>query len=234
MNRSALCVVFDLDDTLYLEKDYVKSGFHAVGDWCKENLGLDDVQKSAQSLFDQGQRGNIFDAVLKQGHAKQVRETAAVLVQVYREHAPKIAMPQDAVTCLAQLRGQVRLGLLTDGHPVSQRAKISSLGLQEVFDEIVITGDWGTEFYKPNPRAFRQFETDRSSLRFVYVADNPAKDFLAPRQLGWDAIRVNRPASLHHDRRCPPENVVCEVNDLSSVADLCLSFSNSSLKTKDI
>ncbi len=29
-------VVFDLDDTLYREYDYVKSGFHAVADYLEE------------------------------------------------------------------------------------------------------------------------------------------------------------------------------------------------------
>ena len=31
MNRLVDVVVFDLDDTLYLERDYVRSGFRAVG-----------------------------------------------------------------------------------------------------------------------------------------------------------------------------------------------------------
>ena len=30
---SVRCVVFDVDDTLYLERDYVRSGFHAVAQW---------------------------------------------------------------------------------------------------------------------------------------------------------------------------------------------------------
>ena len=33
-------VVFDLDDTLYSETDYVKSGFVAVGDELKRRYGI--------------------------------------------------------------------------------------------------------------------------------------------------------------------------------------------------
>jgi hypothetical protein len=31
------------------------------------------------------------------------------------------------------------------------------------------------------------------------VADNPAKDFVAPHRLGWRTVRVRRPDSLHAD-----------------------------------
>ena len=35
--------------------------------------------------------------------------------------------------------------------------------------------------------------------RFVYVGDNPAKDFVAPRALGWRTVRVRRHGQLHHE-----------------------------------
>ena len=37
-----LCVVFDIDDTLYLERDYVLSGFAAVGPWARDWLAIPD------------------------------------------------------------------------------------------------------------------------------------------------------------------------------------------------
>jgi putative hydrolase of the HAD superfamily len=233
MSKKDLCVVFDLDDTLYLERDYVHSGFQAVGAWCEDKLKLFGVQERAQSLFDQGKRTFIFDTVLEQIHAERIDETVTMLIRVYREHTPKITMSSDAVDCLAKLYGHVHLGLLTDGHSTSQRAKIAALGLQHVFDEIVVTGDWGAEFYKPNPRGFRHLEAQLSSSRFIYVADNPIKDFLAPAQLQWGAIRVNRPDSLHHKCPCPPEMSNCEVADLTSVVDYCFNLSNVSPKYKD-
>jgi len=33
-------LVFDLDDTLFPERDFVLSGFQAVGDWLETNLSL--------------------------------------------------------------------------------------------------------------------------------------------------------------------------------------------------
>ena len=43
--------VFDVDDTLYLERDYVRSGFHAVATWAEETLDVTGVFDTAWGLF---------------------------------------------------------------------------------------------------------------------------------------------------------------------------------------
>ena len=37
---SAPVVIFDLDDTLYAERDYALSGFRAAGRWARDALGV--------------------------------------------------------------------------------------------------------------------------------------------------------------------------------------------------
>jgi putative hydrolase of the HAD superfamily len=222
MDKQNVCVVFDLDDTLFLERDYARSGFRAVGEWCAEHLRLEGMQEQAQTLFDLGRRGDIFNEALDRlgiaGHAKMIPD----MVRIYREHVPQIALPTDAVECLTRLQGRVYLGLLTDGNPTSQWAKIDALGLRDSFDMIVVTGDWGVEFFKPHVRGYQFLESHLNECygRFIYVADNPLKDFFAPRTLGWNAIRVRRPASLHQDLECSAELACFEVSDLKSVPDL--------------
>jgi len=222
MDKKNVCVVFDLDDTLYLERDYARSGFHAVGAWCAERRGLKGIQHQAQALFDQGRRGDIFDAVLEPLGVESETGTVSDMVRIYREHTPHIKLLPDALECLKRLEGRVYLGLLTDGNPVSQRAKIEALGLQSRFDVTVITGEWGTEFFKPHVRGYQYLESqlDMCRNRFVYVADNPSKDFFAPHTLGWNAIRVRRPAGLHEHQECSPEMARFEVSNLETVPDL--------------
>jgi putative hydrolase of the HAD superfamily len=222
MNKQNVCVVFDLDDTLYLERDYVRSGFRAVGIWCAERLGLEGVQEQAQALFDQGRRGDIFDAALDRLGVGRDAETVSTMVQIYRHHAPHINLLPDVVKCLARLQDRAYLGLLTDGNAVSQWAKIDALGLRGRFDTTVITGEWGIEFFKPHVRGYRYLESQLGMCRgrFVYVADNPIKDFSAPYTLGWNAIRVRRPASLHEHLKCSSGLACSEVSDLESVPDL--------------
>jgi putative hydrolase of the HAD superfamily len=38
----------------------------------------------------------------------------------------------------------------------------------------------------------------------AYVADNPAKDFLAPNSLGWRSIQYLRTNQTHTDKPAPP------------------------------
>ncbi len=222
MDKKNVCVVFDLDDTLYLERDYVRSGFRVVGEWCAERLGLEGVQEQAQALFDQGRRGDIFDAALDRLGVGRDAGTVSTMVRIYREHAPQIKLLPDAVECLARLQDRVYLGLLTDGNPVSQWAKIDALGLRDRFDTTVVTGEWGIEFSKPHVRGYRHLESQSGTCsgRFVYVADNPSKDFLAPRTLGWNGIRVRRPAGLHEHQGCSSDLARFEVSNLEPVPDL--------------
>jgi putative hydrolase of the HAD superfamily len=208
-------VVLDVDDTLYLERDYVRSGFEAVGDWCRDEWGVHDVGERAWELFLGGRRRTtLADALAASGKRTTDAELQRV-VDVYRSHAPRIAAADDAREFLLRHVGQVRLGVITDGPAVSQRAKCHALGLDQIADPIVITADLGTA--KPDLSVYRLVE-DRWALygaEMVYVADNPAKDFHAPIELGWHSVRVRRGGSLHFDVATPEG--VTEVGDLSEI-----------------
>ena len=39
-------LVLDIDDTLYLERDYVRSGFKCVGEWVNDRLGLSEFSET--------------------------------------------------------------------------------------------------------------------------------------------------------------------------------------------
>jgi putative hydrolase of the HAD superfamily len=222
MDKKNVCVVFDLDDTLYLERDYVASGFRAVGKWCAEQFAIEGIEEQVRALFAEGRRGDIFNVALKELGVESDPGMLLEMVRVYREHSPHIKLLPDSLRCLARLKDRVYLGLLTDGNPLSQRAKIVSLRLQSYFDATVITGDWGTQFFKPHVRGYQYLESklDMCRNRFVYVADNPSKDFFAPRTLGWNAIRVRRPSGLHEHQECSPGMVRVEVPSLEKIPEL--------------
>ena len=222
MGKKNICVVFDMDDTLYLERDYAYSGFRAVGKWSAEQMGLNGVQEQAQELFDQGRRGDIFDATLERLGIVCDGKTISAMVRVYREHIPRIELLPDTLECLARLQEEVYLALLTDGSAISQWAKIDALGLRKQFCAIAVTGDWGIEYSKPHLKGYEYLESQVRPCHghFVYVADNPSKDFYAPQTLGWNAIRVRRPAGLHVHKECSPDLVRFEATDLGSVPDL--------------
>ncbi len=213
------CVVFDVDDTLYLERDYVRSGFRAVSDRVRDLLGHEDFFVRAWAGFERGERGSVFDRVLA-GYGVAPDGIVAELVGVYREHRPEITLLPDARACLERLRGRYRLAGVTGGPAKSQRAKVEALGLARWLDPVVLTAELGVGFAKPSPRAFAVVEetTGAAGAACVYVADNPATDFAGPAALGWRTIRVRRPGGLHAG--VDGSGVDAEIPDLSRLEEL--------------
>jgi putative hydrolase of the HAD superfamily len=189
--------VLDIDDTLYLERDYVRSGFCAVGRWFAENRNIEDFFEHAWTLFESGARGNIFDTVLEDLGVFD-KELVTHLVHLYRSHHPNISFQADAMEFLRR-HNRDDFAIITDGYSNAQWAKIRALNLEQYMDKIIVTDDWGKEFWKPNPKAYILAQGRRSPKECVYIADNPLKDFEAPAKLGWaPSVRIRRKESLHY------------------------------------
>jgi putative hydrolase of the HAD superfamily len=147
-------VAFDLDDTLYPEREFVHSGFMAVAQHL-DDLGVIDAESffnTAAGLFAAGARGNIFDLALEKlalvFPAARVKE----LVRVYREHPPQIRPFADSVRLLQPLKANgVILALISDGPHPTQQNKLRALGLEAWFDHLVFTGAQGEDWGKPSP-----------------------------------------------------------------------------------
>jgi putative hydrolase of the HAD superfamily len=199
---TARCIVFDVDDTLYLERDYARSGFAAVGALVRTRWSVPDFGDRAWRLFEAGSRGDIFDRALAECGVAGGSDVVADLVACYRAHRPEIRLHDDALACLDRLAGRVRLAGLTDGPAESQRAKVAALELPRWLSPIVITAELGTGLGKPDPAGFRLIEeaTGIGGAECLYVGDNPLKDFVAPRRLGWQTVRIRRPGGLHASR----------------------------------
>jgi putative hydrolase of the HAD superfamily len=199
ISRIAPVVVFDLDDTLYLERDYVRSGFHAVArEIEKRRPGLADRAFAILCAdFAKGVRVDSFDRLLPALPAIADAIDVDEMIGIYRNHAPDIVPIPSAEPTLAALKSRgARCALLTDGRICQQRAKLTALGLEPWF-ECVIVNDTRDRF-KPDVRSFLQVarELDAPESQHWYVADNPGKDFIAPRQLGWQSIRLRCPGQL--------------------------------------
>lgn len=216
-----LCLVLDIDDTLYLERDYVQSGFRAVGDWSEARLEISGFAERACELFQLGHRGDIFNRTLAKHGYEADQSVIAEMVSVYRNHTPRISLLPDAVEFLNHFRGKAALGVISDGALASQQRKVQALGLDRMVDVITLTGEWGARFAKPHQRAFEYVQSRLGGEgAFVYIADNPAKDFIAPRRMGWSTARVRRAGGLHFlsqaDRDAEAD---IQVDDLRSLID---------------
>ncbi len=200
----ALHLVFDLDDTLYPERDFAIGGFRAAARMAAEKYGLaegasETLASHMTELLDTGHLGRLFPLALASVRGDHTPHDLADFVAAYRAHDPEIDLFPDARRTLALYSEHGTLGLITDGTAAVQRSKVAALGIAAHFKSIVYTDALGGRtFSKPHPRAY---EVTAAALgkpgdRFVYIGDNPAKDFAAPNALGWTTIMVHRPEVL--------------------------------------
>jgi len=129
------------------------------------------------------------------------RLTVAELVSVYQHHLPAISILPGAEALIQDLRLRgIPLGLISDGPVVGQSAKLKALGADRLLEIVILTDNWGTEYRKPHDRAFITMEQCMSGARrLVYIADNPAKDFVTAKRRGWGTIRIRLDGQLHRD-----------------------------------
>ena len=217
-------LVFDLDDTLYLERDFACSGFTAVETHLSDKYGNRVTHGTCWGLFVEGARGKIFDLALESFGIEATPSLLDELVQVYRSHPPQIRLCPDACRFLASDRR--RRAIITDGPADMQRSKIAALGIEESFDCIIPTGELAKGMGKPHPMAFEQIMQWSGELgeMHVYIADNPAKDFIAPRALDWRTVQIDRVGRIHSpDATSSEQGAELRINtfdDLSKAIEL--------------
>lgn len=218
MMPDSLIVVFDVDDTLYLERTYVRSGFQAVDKWFVSTYGIDGLFEYLWSLFSAGTRGNVFDQGLARLGITPNRGLIESMVEIYRGHQPEIELTADALRSLETLSASHALAALTDGPVLSQNAKVRALDLRRWMNPIIVTGELGPGRGKPSTYGFELIQQRHGvSRRYVYVADNPTKDFAGPKALGWATVRVRRSEGLHKALPSGPD-VDFEFADLTQLA----------------
>ncbi|MCH5222342.1 MAG: HAD family hydrolase [Muribaculaceae bacterium] len=181
------CVVFDLDDTLYKEIEYVKSAFRYISDQLQGTTTHTQIYDTLWGAFSSGE--NPFDHLEERFHFNtHIRQ----YLDWYRKHMPDISLPTTSSLLLKHLKSEgAILGIITDGRSITQRNKIKALGLYDFFDNdnIIISEEFGSE--KPSEANYLYFKNKYPHVTsFTYVADNPEKDFIAPKRLGWATIQL--------------------------------------------
>lgn len=197
-------IIFDLDDTLFPECEYVLSGFRAVGAWVEEKHAIQGFSPVAEDFFRKGERGNIFNLTLHKLGALGAEQLVPDMVKVYREHKPDITLFEDARWALEYFGPSKKLGIITDGYLVTQKNKVSALKIEGCFDIIIYTDEFGREHWKPSETPYRKVMERLSCAgnECAYIADNPGKDFVTARALGWMTVRILR-TSGEYSRHVP-------------------------------
>jgi HAD superfamily hydrolase (TIGR01549 family) len=204
-------VIFDLDDTLYPEKQYVRSGYKAVA----KLLGNEKLADKMWDYFEVGKPA-IDELLTELGCMGKKAEC----LEAYREHEPEISLYDGVAELIHGIKEKgIKVGIITDGRTSGQKKKICALGLDKLVDDIIITDELGgVQFRKPCDISFRILQCGWKIPfeQIVYVGDNADKDFHAPRQLGMKWIHYMNEDGIYFGSSSKTDNVVRCVKELAA------------------
>lgn len=214
-------VLFDMDDTLFPEIDFVESGYRTVASIFGDRFRIppDELFNRMRGVFRDGDRGSVFDEALGMFGPDVVEDA----VRQYRAHSPDIRLTAEARDAFFLLK--LPVAVVTDGWAEVQRNKAKALGLLDRMPVVLTDLLGGRSGWKPSPaglvRACELLGVKPESC--VYVGDNPHKDFVAARAAGMRSVRYKARFQLHLS--CEPrtgEGADAEIRDLRTLHDQVL------------
>ncbi len=195
-------VIFDVDDTLYLEMDYIRSGFRLLTEYL-HSLNIPAVLEDFVACF-QTNAGDAIDLYLHRigAYNKSLHQS---LLSIHRAHIPNI-QPFDYVEeLLLWLKEKgLRLGVISDGTALAQNNKLMGLKLHHYFDDIVFSDALGgPHCRKPCDVSFRYIQKQMNIPfeNMLYIGDNLDKDFYPVTHLGMQGIQYWNEKGVYYGKK---------------------------------
>jgi putative hydrolase of the HAD superfamily len=126
-----------------------------------------------------------FGHVLSDQGRTSDRLTAMLVTQLYRSLTrERFGLYSDTFWTLTDFRKGYRLGLVTDAQRLYACPELRSLRIEEFFDAVVISSDYG--FRKPDPRLFHiaLAALDSTPEETVYIGNKYETDLLGAKRAG--------------------------------------------------
>ncbi|MDW6005538.1 pyrimidine 5'-nucleotidase [Vibrio mangrovi] len=213
-------ILFDADETLFHFDGFsgLKRMFSSFGvDFTPEDFS--QYQEKNQALWRDYQDGKIDAATLKHQRfaswaERLSRTTEELNLSFFQVMAEISTLLPGARALLEQLRGQVQLGIITNGFIDLQSHRLEKHGLTNYFSQVTVSEQIGAA--KPDPAIFaythQQIGYPEKS-RVLMVGDNPLADIQGGHQYGFTTCWLNVA------KQPVPENVVCHY-EIQSLTEL--------------
>ncbi len=221
--KEALCkhFVFDLDDTLFPEIDWVKSALKHCAEIISERYSIDSekVYTSFIKGLNERGRGQVFYKSLVQLGVPDPEEVKQYLIYRYRTHKPQLELPPEVRETLLELKARgCKLGIITDGVLSAQMNKVEALGLNRIMDAVLYTEVLGYESRKPSVLPFQVMKFWLGEGEFYYIGDNPERDFTGANIAEYHTVMLKSPKKVHRLTSLPianlPEKQIDRFEDL--------------------
>ena len=228
-------ILIDLDDTIVMYSGVGDEVWESLcGDYARDHEAVDAealyqaVSGSRRWFWADQQRHewgrwHPFEARRKivaralEGLGLPYDPDAETLADTFTDLREKAVRPfPRAVETLRELRQcRVKLGLVTNGMGDTQRGKIERFGLAELFDAILIEGEFGVG--KPDARVYLELlgQLDASPSEAWCVGDNLEWEVAAPQRLGIYSIwHDHRAEGLPDSSIIQPDRIINRISEL--------------------
>jgi len=183
---SVRAVCFDLDGTLFDDRQYARAGLVSAAAELRRRAGVDLTAEFLQAYFRDSHREATFDVVLSA--AGLADDYVPALVTAYHDNDAALVPYPDAAETLERLGSDYRIGVITGG--TNGREKLSRLGLDGYVDECIVTAEREDSKRSPEPFAEMAERFGVANESIAFVGDRPGLDFPQPNQLGMPTVRV--------------------------------------------
>jgi putative hydrolase of the HAD superfamily len=190
-------VLFDVDNVLYGSSHQVEMARRAaIEAMVSAGLGLpiDDAFSKLEDIVSKyGSNFNKhYDMLVGEGKDKH-KIIAAGIVAYHNTKRTYLKPYDDTVPTIERIKNSgYRVGVISDGLAIKQWEKLIRLGLQNIFDTVVVSEEVGVE--KPDIKIFEtacaQLETEPENC--MYIGDRLDSDILGANKAGMVSVRLLR------------------------------------------
>ena len=213
-------VFFDVDDTLVDYDSAARASFRSIlgeqGDYDRfRSMEHYERYLDGTLSFSEMREQRMADYLTLIDHAGDPVELER---QRYDGLAEHYRLFDDALPCVDALKERgLRVGLITNNDSVHQRGKIAKVGLEGLFDAVVISGEVGVA--KPAPQIFTHACTliDVDPADAMHVGDNRVADAEGAVGAGLHGVWLDRRGE--HDGRPLGFTVISSLRELTELLD---------------
>jgi putative hydrolase of the HAD superfamily len=215
-------MLFDLDDTLYPLRSFVRSGFVACARYLDREMGFNprETLTILQTASAGPERGRELQACT--AHFGLPGTMVSVLIDVIRQHKPALRLPEASGDVLRSLRDGWRLGIVTNGLHEIQARKVGALALAPLLDTIVYANSIGDGRGKPEPEPFLEAvrRLGVTVERTVFVGNDLGCDVFGADRVGMRTVHLRRSLPTSGPTRvCTPDATIKSLRELRTIGD---------------
>jgi len=188
-------IFFDLDNTLYDNKQYFLGAFKDISNYLSKKYSISQgkVYKNLVTLWQEKTSAYpyLFNDLLEISGIKN-GGLVEKIVKIFNKYKGNLKLYSGVITTLQELKKRgYKLGIITDGNVKRQKRKIKLLGIKNFFEEIIYTKEITP---KPSKKVFLvAIQKLKVNLKNAfYVADNPLIDFAGAKKIGMETVRLKR------------------------------------------